>query len=142
MLPRGGLELMNRRSVLKRLCASGGLLALSSVALAQGDKSRTIGIDISKWAGEIDWNVVASRLAPRFVFLQAYHAGPNRTSSYANPRFTQYRRALQHRGIMHGAYMRCHPNADAKTSIKELWTIYSPRSGDIVYSRYRRRLRQ
>jgi lysozyme len=124
--------LIDRRSVLKRLCASGGLIALNSVALAQGDKSRITGIDISKWAGEVDWNGVVSRLAPHFVFVQAYHAGPNRTSSYANPRFAQYRRALQFRGILHGAYMRCHPNADAETLIKEFWAIYRPRSGDII----------
>jgi lysozyme len=131
-VPLLGLDLINRRSVLKSLCTSGSLLALNGVALAQGDKSRIIGIDISKWAGEVDWNVVASRVGPRFVFVQAYHAGPDTVSSYANPRFAQYRRALQHREILHGAYMRCHPNVKAETLIKEFWAIYAPRSGDIV----------
>jgi hypothetical protein len=70
-VPKGGgsnnggvWTLIDRRSVLKRLYASGGLIALNSVGLTQGDKSRTTGIDISKWAGEVDWNGVASKLAP------------------------------------------------------------------------------
>jgi lysozyme len=127
---------INRRSLIKHLCASGSLLAApwgwSLRAFAQNPGSRTFGIDISIWGGEIDWHDVVSMLNPRFVFVQAYHMGKDEASSYANPRFANYRRALQRLGLLHGAYIRCHPNASAETLIKKFWAVYSPQIGDIL----------
>ena len=84
-------------------------------AFAQNPGPRTFGIDVSVWGGDIDWHRVVATLNPRFVFLQAYHTGKNEASSYTNPRFTNYLRALQRLGLPHGAYLRCHPNANAET---------------------------
>jgi lysozyme len=128
--------LINRRSLIKHLGASASLLATSCgspfQAFAQNPNPRTFGIDLAKWGGEIDWDEVVSKLNPRFVFVQAYHAGKDEASSYANPRFANYRRALQRLGLLHGAYLRCHPNANAETLIKKFWSVYTPQSGDIL----------
>jgi lysozyme len=127
---------IDRRTLIKQLGLSGSLLAASQGFLyrasAQNPAIRTFGIDVSKWGGEIDWNHVISRLNPRFVFLQAYHMGKDRASSYANPRFSHYRQALQGLGLLHGAYLRCHPNAQAEASIERFWSVYTPQSGDIL----------
>jgi len=127
---------ISRRSLIKHLGLSGGLLAASCGsrfrALAQNPSPRTFGIDVSFWGGEIDWHHVVATLNPRFVFLQAYHVGKDEASSYANPRFANYRRALQRLGLPHGAYLRCHPNANAETLIEKFWTVYTPQTGDIL----------
>ena len=127
---------INRRFLIKRLSASGGLLAAPwgwpLRAFAQIPGSRTFGIDVSIWGGEIDWHDVVAKLNPRFVFVQAYHMGKYEASSYANPRFANYRRALQRLGLPHGAYLRCHPNANAETLIEKFWTVYTPQTGDIL----------
>jgi lysozyme len=127
---------INRRSLIKHLGVSGSLLAASCGsrfrAFAQNPGSRTFGIDVSRWGGEIDWHDVVSTLNPRFVFVQAYHMGKDEASSYANPRFANYRRALQRLGLLHGAYLRCHPNANAEALIKKFWTVYTPQVGDIL----------
>ena len=127
---------INRRSLIKHLCASGGLLAAPwgwpLRAFAQNPGSRTFGIDVSIWGGEIDWHDVVAKLNPRFVFVQAYHMGKDEASSYANPRFANYRRALQRLELLHGAYLRCHPNANAETLIKKFLAVYSPQVGDIL----------
>ena len=129
-------RLISRRSLIKHLGAGGSLLAASwgsrFRALAQNPGPRTFGIDVSFWGGEIDWHRVVATLNPRFAFLQAYHMGKNEASSYANPRFANYRQALQRLGLLHGAYLRCHPNANAETSIRKFWTLYTPRTGDIL----------
>jgi len=129
-------RLFNRRSLLKHLVASGSLLAASFGsrlrAFAQSPGPRTFGIDVSKWGEEIDWHVVISKINPRFVLVQAYHIGEEEASSYANPRFANYRRALQRLGLLHGAYLRCHPNASAETSIRRFWGVYTPQAGDIL----------
>ena len=113
---------LDRRTLIKHLGVSGSLLAAvcASPALlfAANSFARTFGIDVSKWGGEIDWHEVREKLDPRFVFVQAYHWGRSEASSYANPRFANYRRDLQRLGILHGAYLRCHPNTKAETSIK------------------------
>jgi lysozyme len=128
--------LINRRSLIKRIGMSGSLLAASwgspFRAFAQNPGSRTFGIDVSTWGGVIDWHDVVSNLNPRFVFVQAYHMGKDEASSYANPRFANYRRALQRLGLLHGAYLRCHPNADAERLIKKFWRVYTPQVGDIL----------
>jgi lysozyme len=127
---------INRRSLIKHLGVSGSLLAtsygLSLRTFAQNSPSRTFGIDVSYWGGEIDWERVVATLNPRFVFVQAYHMGKDEASSYANPRFAIYQRALQRLGLLHGAYLRCHPNANAETSIRKFWTVYTPQVGDIL----------
>ena len=109
-----------------------GLLAASRGsrfrAFAPNPDPRTFGIDVSFWGGEIDWRDVVATLNPRFVFLQAYHMGKDEASSYANPRFANYRRALQRLGLSHGAYLRCHPNANAETLIRKFWTVYTPQA--------------
>jgi lysozyme len=130
--------LINRRSLIKHLGVSGSLLAASCGspfrAFAQNPGSRTFGIDVSIWGGEIDWHDVVSKLNPRFVLVQAYHMGKDEASSYANPRFANYRRALQRLGLLHGAYLRCHPNENAETLIKKFWAVYTPQAGDILPS--------
>ena len=73
---------------------------------------------------------MVATLNPRFVFLQAYHVGKDEASSYANPRFANYRRALQRLGLLHGAYLRCHANAE--TLIRKFLAVYSPQIGDIL----------
>jgi GH25 family lysozyme M1 (1,4-beta-N-acetylmuramidase) len=127
---------ISRRSLIKHLGASGSLLAASCGsrfrAFAQNPGSRTFGIDVSLWGGEIDWHRVAATLNPRFVFVQAYHVGKDEASSYANPRFANYRQALQRLGLLHGAYLRCNPNANAEILIKKFWTMYTPQAGDIL----------
>lgn len=129
-------RLFNRRSLVKHLVVSGSLLAVSFGsrlrAFTQSAGPRTFGIDVSKWGEEIDWHVVISKLNPRFVFVQAYHMGEDEASTYANPRFGNYRRALQRLGLLHGAYLRCHPNASAETSIRRFWAVYTPQAGDIL----------
>src|SRR4029079_19326874 len=129
-------RLFNRRSLIKHLGTSGVLLAASFGSrfrtFAQFPGPRTFGIDVSKWGEEIDWPIVVSKLTPRFVFVQAYHMGKDEASSYANPRFANYRRALQRLGLLQGAYLRCHPNANAETLIKRFWTVYAPKIGDIL----------
>ena len=129
-------RLINRRSLIKHLGASTSLFAASCDsplrAFVQNPGARTFGIDVAKWGGEIDWHEVVSKLNPRFVFVQAYHVGKDEVSSYANPRFANYRRALQRLGLLHGAYLRCHPNANAETSIKKFWAVYTPQAGDIL----------
>jgi hypothetical protein len=111
-------RLFNRRSLIKHLGTGGILLAASFGSpfqtFAQFPGPRTFGIDVSKWGAEIDWSVVVSKLNPRFVFVQAYHIGKDEASCYANLRFANYRRALQRLGLLHGAYLRCHPNAGAE----------------------------
>jgi len=87
---------------------------------------------VSKWGAEIDWSVVVSKLNPRFVFVQAYHIGKDEASCYANLRFANYRRALQRLGLLHGAYLRCHPNAGAETSIRRFLSVYTPQAGDLL----------
>ena len=99
---------------------------------AENPGARTFGIDVSKWGGEIDWHEVVAKLGPRFVFVQAYHVGNGEASSYANPRFANYRRDLQRLGLLHGAYLRCHPTANAETSIKRFWAAYTPELGDLL----------
>ena len=130
------VRFINRRSLIKHLGVSGGLLAASCGsrywAFAQNPGPRTFGIDVSVWGGEIDWHRVVETLNPRFVFLQAYHMGKDQASSYANPRFANYRQALQRLGLLHGAYLRCNPNANAETLIKKFWTVYTPQAGDIL----------
>ena len=96
------------------------------------NSGRTFGIDVSKWGGEIDWHNVVTKLNPRFVFVQAYHMGKDEASSYANPRFANYKRALQRLRLPHGAYLRCHPDANAETLIKKFWATYTPQAGDIL----------
>ena len=127
---------LDRRTLIKHLGVSGSLLAAvcASPALlfAANSFARTFGIDVSKWGGEIDWHEVREKLDPRFVFVQAYHWGRSEASSYANPRFANYRRDLQRLDILHGAYLRCHPNTKAETSIKRFWATYMPRAGDIL----------
>ncbi len=127
---------INRRTLIKHLGVSGSLLAASCgwpVRLfAENPGARTFGIDVSKWGGEIDWHEVVAKLGPRFVFVQAYHVGKSEASSYANPRFANYRRDLQRLGLLHGAYLRCHPTANAETSIKRFWAAYTPRPGDLL----------
>lgn len=129
-------RLFNRRSLVKHLVVSGSLLAVTFGsrlrAFAQSPGPRTFGIDVSKWGEEIDWHVVISKLNPRFVLVQAYHMGEDEASSYANPRFGNYRRALQRLGLLHGAYLRCHPNASAEASIRRFWAVYTPQAGDIL----------
>jgi len=129
-------RLFNRRSLIKHLGTSGVLLAASFGSpfqtFAQFPGSRTFGIDVSRWGAEIDWYVVVSKLNPRFVFVQAYHMGKDEASSYANLRFANYRRALQRLGLLHGAYLRCHPNAGAETSIRRFWAVYTPQPGDLL----------
>ena len=129
-------HLINRRCLVKHLGVSGSSLAASwgspFQAFAQNPGARTFGIDVSKWGGKIDWHDVVLKLNPRFVFVQAYHMGKDETSSYANPRFANYRRALQRLGLLQGAYLRCHPNANAETLIKRFWTVYTPKIGDIL----------
>lgn len=127
---------IDRRTLIKHLGLGGSLLSASQGflyrAFAQNPPTRTFGIDVSKWGGAIDWRDVISKLNPRFVFLQAYHTGKDGASSYANPRFANYRQALQQLGLLHGAYLRCHPNAKAETSIKKFWSVYTPQIGDIL----------
>ena len=127
---------INRRSLIKHLGVSGSLLAASCTsrfwAFAQNPDPRTFGIDVSVWGGKIDWHRVAETLNPRFVFVQAYHVGKDQASSYANPRFANYRQALQRLGLLHGAYLRCNPSANAETLIKKFWTVYTPQAGDIL----------
>jgi lysozyme len=129
-------RLINRRTLIKHFGVSGSLLAASCGssfrAFAQNPDSRTFGIDVSVWGGNIDWHLVVSKLNPRFVFVQAYHMGKDEASSYANPRFANYRRSLQSLGLLHGAYLRCNPNANAETLIKRFWTVYAPQVGDIL----------
>ena len=95
-------RLINRRSLIKHLGASTSLFAASCDSpLRHSFKTpgaRTFGIDVAKWGGEIDWHEVVSKLNPRFVFVQAFHVGKDEVSSYANPRFANYRRALQRLG--------------------------------------------
>ena len=73
---------IDRRTLIKQLGLGGSLLAASQGflyrAFAQNPATRTFGIDVSKWGGEIDWRDVISKLNPRFVFLQAYHMGQQR----------------------------------------------------------------
>jgi lysozyme len=143
------LSRLNRRSLIKRLGMTGSFLAawhcLPRRAFAQSPGSDaatiqnltmnevpTFGIDLAKWGGEIDWHEVVSKLNPRFVFVQAYHMGGDEASSYANPRFANYRRALRRLGFLHGAYIRCHPNANAESLIKRFWSVYTPQIGDIL----------
>ena len=56
---------INRRSLIKHLGVSGGLLAASCGsrfwAFAQNPGPRTFGIDVSVWGGEIDWHRVVER---------------------------------------------------------------------------------
>jgi lysozyme len=129
-------HLFNRRSLIKHLVAGGSFMAVlfgsRLQGFAQSPGPRTFGIDISKWGEAIDWNVVTSKLNPRFVLVQAYHMGEDEASCYANPRFASYRRALQRLGLLHGAYLRCHPNASAETSIRRFWAVYTPQAGDIL----------
>jgi len=129
-------RLFNRRSLIKHLGTGGILLAASFGSpfqtFAQFPGPRTFGIDVSKWGAEIDWSVVVSKLNPRFVFVQAYHIGKDEASCYANLRFANYRRALQRLGLLHGAYLRCHPNAGAETSIRRFLSVYTPQAGDLL----------
>lgn len=127
--------LINRRSLIKRVAMSASVLAASCVLPSRTfaeNSGRTFGIDVSKWGGEIDWHDVVTKLNPRFVFVQACHMGKDEASSYANPRFANYRRALQRLRLPHGAYLRCHPNANAETLIKKFWAVYTPQTGDIL----------
>jgi lysozyme len=134
MRPLSTTLLINRRSLVKRLAISASIVAapFGSPSRAFTHSGRTFGIDVSKWGGEIDWRQVVAKLNPRFVFVQAYHQGKDDASSYANPRFANYKRALQRLGMPHGAYLRCHPNANAETSIKKFWAVYTPQAGDIL----------
>jgi hypothetical protein len=34
--------------------------------------------------------------------------------------------------LLHGAYLRCHPNANAETLIKKFLAVYSPQVGDLL----------
>ena len=125
---------INRRNLIRQLGASllTGLSVFPFRVFAQNPESRIFGIDVSVWGGNINWDDVVSNLNPRFVFIQAYHVGIDEASSYSNHRFASYRRALQRLGLPHGAYLRCHPNAGAETSIRRFWSVYEPRAGDIL----------
>ncbi len=63
------MRLISRRSLIKHLGVSGGLLAASCGsrfgAFAQNPDPRTFGIDVSVWGGKIDWHRVAETLNPR-----------------------------------------------------------------------------
>ena len=139
-------RLINRRILIKQLGLSGSLLSASQGflyrAFAQNPATRTFGIDVSKWGGEIDWHDVISTLNPRFVFLQAYHTGKDGASSYANPRFANYRQALQRLGLLHGAYLRSSKRKGRSFDKAILVSIHATAWRHATDSRYRRGLRQ
>jgi len=94
---------------------------------------RTFGIDISSYSKDIDWTKVSSKLNPRFVFARACHMGEDQAQSYEDTRFVKdYWPALRQLKMPRGAYLFCHPKADAGESIKRFFSAYQPQAGDIV----------
>jgi lysozyme len=93
---------------------------------------KTFGIDISSWSGAIDWKKVIETLNPRFAFVQAYHVDKDSQSSRANPHFVNYWSALEQLKLARGAYLYCHPRADADASVCNFFSVYQPQVGDIL----------
>lgn len=95
---------------------------------------QTYGIDISSYSLAVDWTKVVATLNPRFVFARAYHMGPtaDAADSYADTRFAEYWSALATAKLTRGAYLFCHPKADAATSISNFYSAYTPKAGDLV----------
>jgi lysozyme len=93
---------------------------------------QTFGIDISSYSNDINWSKLVSVINPRFVFARAYHVGPAAAESYADPRFSEYWTNLGQLDLRRGAYLFCDPKADATDSIAKLFSVYTPKKGDLV----------
>jgi GH25 family lysozyme M1 (1,4-beta-N-acetylmuramidase) len=94
---------------------------------------QTFGIDISSYSKDIDWQKTIANLNPRFVFARAYHVDATPEGSYEDQKFaTDYWPALAQLGLPRGAYLFCHPKADAADSIQKFFNVYKPRVGDLL----------
>jgi GH25 family lysozyme M1 (1,4-beta-N-acetylmuramidase) len=93
---------------------------------------RTFGIDISSYSLNIDWDAVVDELNPRFVITRAFHMGPKPPDCYADMRFVDYWPVLAQRKLPRGAYLFCHPSANAAVSVNNFFSVYTPQVGDIV----------
>lgn len=93
---------------------------------------QTYGIDISSYSKNIDWTKVARTLNPRFIFARAYHMDATAKTSSPDSRFAEYWAAMAALHVPRGAYLFCHPKADAKDSIDKFFSVYKPQVGDLV----------
>jgi GH25 family lysozyme M1 (1,4-beta-N-acetylmuramidase) len=93
----------------------------------------TFGIDISSNSATIDWQKVIRKFNPRFVFARAYHFEADPAHSYEDPLFARdYWPALERLRIPRGAYVYCHPEVKAEDLITAFFSVYTPKTGDIV----------
>ncbi len=94
--------------------------------------TKTFGIDISSYSGKVDWKKITRSLNPRFAFTRAYHMGATKDACYPDSRFDEYWSAFAELKLPRGAYLFCHPAADAQASVDHLFEVYKPRVGDLL----------
>jgi GH25 family lysozyme M1 (1,4-beta-N-acetylmuramidase) len=94
---------------------------------------QTYGIDVSSYSLDVDWTKVVANLNPRFIFARAYHMAETAAECYADSKFANdYWPSLGKLKLPRGAYLFCHPKADAADSIERFFSVYKPQSGDLV----------
>jgi GH25 family lysozyme M1 (1,4-beta-N-acetylmuramidase) len=81
---------------------------------------------------QIDWAKVITNLNPRFVLARATHMTGDATDPYEDTLFSSYWAALAAHGLLRGAYVFCHPLADAKATTDRFFDVYKPQPGDLV----------
>ena len=95
---------------------------------------RTLGIDISHYSGDIDWDTTANQKI-HFVFAKAselfFSASGNITKA-ADRYFPEYWISLSKTPLKRGAYHFCRPGMDAKASIDFFLSVYKPAPGDLL----------
>lgn len=67
------------------------------------DDERALGIDVSKWQGNIDWNKVKAD-GYSFVIIRASGPNDDRTAVVKDPRFDEYYEGAKAAGFLVGAY--------------------------------------
>lgn len=87
--------------------------------------SRTPGIDVSRWQGEIDWPTVAAQ-GFRFAVIRATVG-----DYYTDPRFYENWRSAIAAGLLVSAYHVVKPKISAAAQIDHLWDVINGRKSHL-----------
>ncbi|MCD4685189.1 MAG: hypothetical protein K8S97_04560 [Anaerolineae bacterium] len=87
--------------------------------------SRTPGIDVSRWQGEINWGAVAAQ-GYRFAVIRATVG-----NYYTDPRFYENWKGAQAAGLLVSAYHVTKPKQSAQSQIDRLFDVLAGRTSDL-----------
>ena len=90
----------------------------------------TYGIDVSHYSKKIDWAAVVAQKV-HFAFAKATEVSAKGTKS-RDQMFDTYWSDLAKQNIKRGAYHFCHPGADPDASMAFFFSVYAPKSGDLL----------